>query len=118
MAGTTGVVLDAAAYSTLLHIGWRTDQAKTASLLVATIFAYFANRFWTFAAAKTGKGRLLPFITLYATVIALNVVVNHALLVFLGGGRPAYFLAWFIAIIASSCLNYLGMRFFVFRGTT
>ncbi len=91
-----------------------------ASFSLAVINSYFLNKFWTFK--KQGHPTLVEFSSFLAVSVVANLV--NTLLVFLG----TTFLepvtsdyVWlnfikFIAILISTILNFLGYKFFVFRG--
>lgn len=116
VTGLSAVLIDAAVYTLLLKFAVAVNIAKGVAFASGALFAYFANRFWTFGATRTAQTRALGFIALYLGSAALNVAVNHALLALLGAHALAYPAAWFVATGASATLNYLGMRYVVFRG--
>jgi putative flippase GtrA len=116
VVGSITVVVDFAAY-TLLQ-GWLTlpvDVAKGVGFLVGTAFAYFANRHWTFGHQNSAQGSAWRFALLYGVTLAFNVMINAACLhVFLGLAWSRQ-VAFLMATGVSACLNFLGMKYFVFR---
>ncbi|MCH8275001.1 MAG: hypothetical protein IH851_09445 [Armatimonadetes bacterium] len=70
-----------------------------------------ANCWW----AKGGRRRFVRFCALYAATLAVNVAINSAALFLLGGGEPALAMAFLAATGASATLNFLGMKFLVFK---
>ena len=90
-------------------------MAKGLSFGVGTMFAYLANRFWTFSDKAHASGALVRFIILYAVTLGLNVFVNSSILTILDHTPAAFYVAFVIATATSACLNFLGMKFFVFR---
>ncbi len=73
-----------------------------------------ANRLWTFS-ARGGADRVFRFAALYLSTLVVNVAVNAGM-VWLGGtAKPALAAAFVVATGLSACLNFLGMKFLVFR---
>lgn len=92
--------------------------AKGFGFIVGTIFAYFANRFWTFNQQTTSSGSVYRFAIIYVIGLLSNIGVNH--LCITGFSSPSVamditlFIAFVLATGVSSILNFLGMKFFVF----
>lgn len=120
VVGVLTVAIDFVSYRGLLATGWLgIDPAKAAGFLIGTVFAYFANRLWTFGHHRPAAGSALRFALLYATTLAANVAVNAVLLAVLADWSYALQLAFLVATCVSAALNFLGMKLFVFRpGTT
>jgi len=107
------VLLDLAAYRALLLADVPVDWAKAAGFIAGTLFAYFANRLFTFQAQ--GGGRVFAaFLGLYAITLCCNVAVNHAALLILPRGEVPLAIAFVLATAVSATLNFIGMRFAVF----
>lgn len=86
--------------------------AKTAGFLAGTLFSYFANRFWTFGQKIYVAGSAWRFSLLYITTLLVNVVINSAALNF-----TSALISFLVATGVSAVLNFLGMKFFVFKTT-
>jgi putative flippase GtrA len=118
VVGVATVLIDLAAYRLTMAVGLPTGAAKATGFLTGTVFAYFANRMWTFAvmavAGNTAR-EVLQFATVYGGSLIANVGVNGALLAFLGHSELALAIALVIATGVSALLNFLGMKFLVFR---
>lgn len=91
------------------------DLAKAIGFLAGTVFAYFANRAWTFGQRRYAAGSAWRFATLYASTLGANVLVNAIALVILAGMTGAIQTAFLLATGVSATLNFLGMKFFVFK---
>lgn len=87
--------------------------AKTIGFVTGTVFAYFANKLWTFRHAQSG-GNLLRFGMLYGGTLALNVSINALVISLVGQSRLGFAVAFFLATASSAILNFIGMKFFVF----
>jgi len=92
--------------------------AKTISFLSGTLFAYFANRFWTFSDLERISKSLMRFIMVYLCSLITNVLINKSILLLLIDQRFSFQLAFFIATSVSAFLNFIGMKFFVFTEPT
>ena len=114
IVGSTTVLVDFATYSAMLAVGLGIDPAKGLGFIVGTIFAYLANRRWTFEAGRT-QGRFPRFLALYLTTLVVNVGVNAALVALAGTATLALGFAFVIATGVSASLNFLGMKYIVFR---
>lgn len=92
--------------------------AKGFGFIVGTIFAYFANRFWTFNQQTTSSGSVYRFAIVYAVGLLSNIGVNHLCIAWFSSPVVALDITLLIAFIlatgVSATLNFLGMKFFVF----
>ncbi len=91
------------------------DVAKATGFLVGTLFAYFANRFWTFGHKSHAPGSAWRFSALYASTLGANVLINALALRLLADVAATLQLAFLLATGFSACLNFLGMKLFVFK---
>jgi putative flippase GtrA len=113
--GSLTVLIDFLAYRGLVwgeSMGINT--AKATGFLIGTVFAYFANRIWTFGKAEHAAGSAWRFIVLYAVTLGSNVLLNAAVLMLLGKSEWVIQLAFFMATGVSAVLNFIGMKWFVF----
>tara|TARA_B100000795_G_C22774604_1_gene429431 strand:+ start:164 stop:574 length:411 start_codon:yes stop_codon:yes gene_type:complete len=94
-----------------------TDIAKLLGFLSGTIFAYVANRLWTFKSPNEVAiaSSLWRFSLLYSFTLLVNVAVNSFFLGFLNGKIYQIQHAFLIATCLSALLNFLGMKYFVFK---
>ena len=115
LVGATTVLVDFATYTVLVRwIGVPADIAKAISFLTGTVFAYFANRFWTFSDAAAPQNSAVRFALLYGSTLGANVLINNLLLHTFGNQPYAVQLAFIGATAASAILNFVGMKWFVF----
>lgn len=116
IVGATTVLVDFVSYRGLIGFDvMAVDMAKTTGFLVGTLFAYFANRSWTFGHKLHVPGSAWRFAILYAGTLGANVVINAYALKLLADTASAIQLAFLIATGASACLNFLGMKLVVFK---
>lgn len=114
--GSLTVAVDFLTYHSLLWIGMNgIALAKAISFLVGTLFAYFANRSWTFNSQAHAAGSAMRFAMLYALTLAANVIVNTGALHLFAGTGSAMQMAFLLATGISACLNFIGMKLFVFK---
>lgn len=88
--------------------------SKTVSFLTGTLFAYFANKLWTFEKKERDHVEMLSFLILYGTTLVINVGVNQLTLWILPDWIGLAFLA---ATGTSTILNFIGQKWWVFRIT-
>jgi putative flippase GtrA len=116
IVGLLTVAVDFATYRSLLWLeGVGADLAKAIGFITGTVFAYFANRFWTFGGRPHASGSAARFILLYALTLGANVWINSILLKQFSLHSYAIALAFVFATAISAALNFLGMKFFVFK---
>ena len=92
--------------------------AKGFSFISGTIFAYFANRFWTFNQQTTGSGSVLRFVVVYILGLIANIAINYLCILWLSSPALALeytlLIAFILATGVSASFNFIGMKFFVF----
>ena len=116
IVGVSTVIVDFISYRGLIGFQvMEVDMAKAAGFLVGTLFAFFANRFWTFGHNPHVPGSVWRFSALYASTLGANVLTNALVLKLLADMAIAIQLAFLLATGVSACLNFLGMKLFVFK---
>lgn len=116
IVGSLTVALDCLIYRALLvATSLPLDWAKAGGFLAGTCFAYLANRYWTFAQQRQAAGSVPRFVLLYAATLGGNVGVNAWVLHSLAGWPFAWSAAFLVATGFSATLNFLGMKWLVFR---
>jgi len=91
--------------------------AKATGFLTGTLFAYFANRLWTFGHTQHQSGSAWRFAVLYASTLGANVLINALALKLLADAMGSVQLAFLLATGVSASLNFVGMKFFVFKAS-
>jgi len=118
IVGILTVLIDFLSYRGLVGSGLMAlDAAKALGFIVGTLFSYFANRFFTFGHKSHMPGSVRRFALLYVATLGVNVLINSLALKVLGNIVVAFQLAFLIATGVSSCLNFLGMKFLVFKSS-
>ncbi len=115
IVGATTVGVDFLTYKLLLWTGIDYNPAKAVGFVTGTVFAYAANRLWTFGHVAHKPNSLPRFCLLYGLTLAANVLINRFFLFALEVMIQAVQIAFLIATGVSATLNFLGMKFFVFR---
>lgn len=116
VVGATTVLLDFVSYRGLIGFEMMAvDMAKATGFLIGTLFAYFANRFWTFGHRQHISSSAWRFVVLYSSTLGANVLINSLALKLFADAVAAIPLAFFVATGVSAALNFLGMKLFVFR---
>lgn len=117
VVGALTVLVDLLVYRALMASGLAaTAPAKAIGFLTGTVFAYCANRRWTFNHRVATAGSAARFALLYGATLAANVAVNAAVLRILDAAAPvlAVPLAFLAATGVSATLNFIGMKTLVF----
>ena len=115
VVGVGSVGIDSLAYFGLIFLGdhqFSKDLAKAISFILGTLFAFVANKFWTFESPKRSLFEVISFFLLYLTTMLINVSVNHGVRLLL----PKTLVTAFVCATATSTvLNFLGQKFIAFR---
>ena len=116
--GALTVLVDFATYRLLLASGVQVSAAKGIGFVTGTVFAYFANRRWTFRNARPREGSAFRFAALYASTLGINIGTNALVLAIALRFVPAsiaVMLAFLCATGLSAILNFVGMKYWVFH---
>ena len=96
-------------------MGFDTPLSKGISFSVGTVFAYFANRSYTFQSSMSGFFRFIVFTLLYLSTLSVNVVSNEIVLNLTNQIYGSLMIAFLIATSLSATLNFTGMKYIVFN---
>jgi putative flippase GtrA len=111
VTGIFAVATDYFSYLALINI-IDVDLSKACSFVLGSLVAFFLNKFWTFNSEKKAAAAIGPFIILYSSTFFVNVSLNHFSLAYITDMKTIAFL---IATSASTILNFIGMKFWVFK---
>lgn len=111
--GVFTVSIDYFIYISLLNKFNIVILAKITGYVLATSFAFFANKKWTFKNKKNSISQIIKFLFLYILTMAINSSVNSFFLDYLSG-HSATNLSFIIATGISAILNFAGMKIFIF----
>lgn len=110
IAGSSAVGTDFVAYFAMLNFLYH-DIAKILSFIMGTIVAFVVNKYWTFERYEKNYKQIFQFTILYSITLFVNVMVNRLILDF----AEFTFLAFLIATGASTILNFVGQKWWVFK---
>jgi putative flippase GtrA len=114
IVGFTTVAIDFIFYHLLMWLGIELDIAKACSFTIGAVFAYATNKSWTFTRKKHGVAPL-SFAILYGATLLVNTFTNGLLVRLLPETAWAITAAFIIATGLSAALNFIGMKWIVFR---
>lgn len=116
MVGIMTALVDFSIYITLIWTNiFDTDIAKATGFLSGSLFAYFANRIWTFGHALRTSGEIKRFIFLYISTLMVNILVNELVIRIMVESPAVINIAFIIATGLSASMNFIGMKFIVFK---
>ncbi|WP_433801074.1 GtrA family protein [Actinomycetospora sp. CA-084318] len=120
LIGGFAACVDLGVYQLLLALGVWAPLAKGVSFILGTTTAYLLNRRFTFAASSGGGAKFLGFVALYGSTFAANVAVNSLVLHLLDAPTVnppllSSFLAWVIAQACATTINFVVMKWVLFR---
>lgn len=110
VSGLVAVAVDFGSYfflnNYIIH-----NVSKGISFLTGSIVAYLLNKFWTFGTKEFSGLQLFRFFFLYLITLVINIMVNKGVLNFYN----SVLLGFLSATGASTILNFLGQKFWVFK---
>lgn len=110
VSGCIAVAVDFGVYYFLnTYIGH--NVSKGISFLTGSLVAYLLNKFWTFDTKEFSGTQLFRFFFLYTSTLAINVLVNKVVLNLF----HSVLFGFLCATGASTVLNFLGQKFWVFK---
>lgn len=113
--GISAVILDAIIYTLCLKLlFFSLTLAKLTGVISSVVYGYILNSKWTFS-CKTSLRNIVSYCVVYSLSIALNVITNRFLVEALPDRLFPLVTAFCIATALSVCINFLGMKFWVFR---
>ena len=115
IVGTLTVAIDLAFYSAFIFLDYDSNISKALSFSFGTIFAFYANKSFTFNKSKAGLIRFFIFIILYFSTLLINVASNEFVLDLTGRGKSSFIIAFIAATFLSATLNFIGMKYVVFN---
>ena len=115
IVGGTTVLIDLIFYFILIYTGFDTPLSKGISFSIGTVFAYFANRNYTFKSSTAGFFKFSVFTLLYLSTLVVNVVSNEIVLNLTSQIYGSLMIAFIIATSLSATLNFIGMKYIVFK---
>ena len=113
--GGLSFLIDFLVYRILLWILTWVSFSKASGFIVASVFAYLSNKKWTFKSERKGIKTIILFIIVYLINLILNTGANSLLLQFLDFSEASVWIAFLFASGLSASLNFLGMKFIVFK---
>ena len=117
LVGSTTVLIDFFIYFLLLYVmGLETNISKGVGFSSGTLFSYFANKKVTFKSQLKGTYVFVLFLILYIVTLTINVSVNELGLLVFGKTEIGFILSLFISTGFSAVLNFIGMKYLVFKG--
>jgi putative flippase GtrA len=107
VVGVASTVVDLLTYSFLIEFETNMDLAKTVSFVLGTTLGYLGNTKLTYPNRKTN---LRKYVLVYTSSLMVNVWTNNLVYSYWFESE----LSWILATMASTLLNFLGLRFFAF----
>jgi len=114
IVGSATVAIDFSFYRLLMWLGVELDIAKAGSFTIGAGFAYITNKSWTFTRKKHGLAPI-SFVFLYGGTLFINTSANGLIVRLLPHTAWALAVAFVIATALSAALNFIGMKWIVFR---
>lgn len=111
IVGGCSTLIDFVVYM-LLSIRLDITLSKGISMILSSLFSYFANKNFTFSNSdKTNMSYLVRFYLVFAANFVTNLGVNY--LIF--NGTSSKLLAYVLATTCGMLVNYWGQKIVVFR---
>lgn len=116
VVGSLTFAIDYVVYTCMMtFVHASVELAKVIGILAGTTSAYVVNRLWTFKHTYYSIGSIGRFLMVYLVTLSINVGINSGVLQLISGRPIAVFIAFAIAAGIAASLNFIGMRYFVFK---
>ena len=116
IVGTLTVCVDYFFYQLLLRSEFLSVPiAKALGFIAGTVFAYFANRYWTFNHRSPTAQSIVRFYVLYGLTLFVNVTTNALIIKVFPSLDVVVHVAFLVATGLSAILNFIGLKMFVFN---
>jgi putative flippase GtrA len=112
LVGGIAVAIDAVVYAVLQRQGISPSWAKRCSFIAGSIWAFFMNKFYTFEQKQLKASEPIIFTAVYVAGWLLNSLFHDLVLAWAGVKS----LAFVVATGVSTCTNFAGQKWLVFRG--
>jgi len=99
----------------LFFLNLGTELSKGVGFSCGALFAYFANRTFTFKSSAAGLFAFALFWVLYIVTLLINILVNEFSLSVFGKEGIGIGLSLFIATAVSALINFIGMKYLIFK---
>ena len=115
LIGIFVTTVDYAVYQYLLLIFDNFFVPKGVGFIIGTLLAYLLNRRYTFSSRRNINSSINSFFSLYLISLVVNTNLNSLVISLFGNDTVTIHLAFVIATIASATINFIGMKFYVFK---
>ncbi|MGK9041949.1 GtrA family protein [Rhizobium sp. SA279] len=114
IVGGISTLVNYSVYALLFTVfGYTYSIAFVAGFLSGVAFGYYFNKRWAFGKQEASSIRLLLS---YFVVYALSMIAGILVLKFLVTGMQVHpLIANFFTIVLTTCTNFVGLRYLVFR---
>ena len=102
-------ILDFLAFNLVLLLTGNPVLSRGIGYVFGTLWAFFVNRSWVFK-SQNGISSIFPFLALYGSSGFVAVTIQSLL-----NESSGVFIAYLCSLVGASVMNFLGMRFLVFR---
>lgn len=114
--GLVSVAIAYGSYHALVSNGWRIEAANAIAYLSGMGFGFIANNRLTFRCREEVSIRvLMHYASLHLATLLVNVAVNSIAIDILRGLPAHMTTAFIVAITFSTVLNFLGLKYWVFK---
>jgi putative flippase GtrA len=111
--GGGAVLIDFISYMIMIErLDMNHSVSKGISYILGALFAFAINKLWTFESKRKTHEAFIRFALLYASTFTANVLINATFLWI--GFVPVIGFAF--ATVTSVVLNYVGQKYWVFKG--
>lgn len=110
VGGGSAVVIDFIAYKILLSSDFDISLSKLLSYICGATVGFVINKYWTFECKRFSNFEIIRYTILYIISACVNAVANKLIIIITG----FELLAFLCATGASTILNFIGQKFFVF----
>jgi putative flippase GtrA len=112
VVGVFAVIIDGTTYALMIRtIGFEHGLSKRLSFILGSVWAFFANKYFTFNSSAPARKEIILFSILYITTYSINGWIHDIT----WEVSALDWLSFLTATATSTVINYLGQKFVVFH---
>lgn len=116
--GFLAFFIDYIIYRFLFFLISNINISKFFGFLFGTFFSFKCNTLLTFKSKNHNLSHFVKFISLYISSMIINIIMNHQLFKLFSISTFNIQISFVLATLVSASINFLGMKYFVFRNST
>ncbi len=117
ISGASSVAIAYIIYRTLVYGGMNNNVSYGVAYVIGLSLSYLVNKLWTFESKISSRRTFMSFSLLQIITLLASTIVNSKVLAEMQNTLFVHELAFVFGIATSTTLNFIGLKYFVFRSS-